>query len=588
MTDLEHLLQEHGAPPEHAPGFEDRLWTAIAADGWRGEGAGVDGPAAAPVAPFTSRRVRLLASLAAAAAVVALAVGIAVTRHTVRELGNPTVASAAEVAANVRAALADIRTLSVESTWSFRNVVGPPRAEWRQDWTTADWWSGAVIKPALHSASMGRIVATADGQWRMDHPEGDEPPVMVDRYVLDQATGVMKTYWPSESTLYVTKDTSLGPPDSWMGEYTVGWSVDVSFIRPANLQAMAGGRVGETTYDGRPALTVSCAIAPVPIKGLDMGSHLFDTVEYTVDRETWLVVRASYLLRGQVVQQTSLSDVHVNEPLSDAQFQLSPPKGTRTQLVTKSEVLPLAHFRRVSFGEAAHTFSTPPLEPGALPQGFSPFAAAVADKASLRLIWTYTDGYQPELLASQPGRHAAQLQLRLPAVPGHDPQAAGGRPSAGRSVRGGPVRHGDGGGRRRAHRWQARDGEAVGRRLARRHRLRRDAAAGAAASMGLAGRHAGHGGRRSHARRAAQRRELTAADEVTGGAGGRRGCRQASAAPCFSAFLRCSVLRMCLRTRTMLGVTSTSSSSAIHSSALSRVMGRGTLRPASMSLVDDR
>lgn len=411
MTDLEHLLQEHGAPPEHAPGFEDRLWTATAADAWRGEEVAVDGAAATPVTPFPRRRrIRLLASLAAAAAVAALAVGIAVSRHAVLELGSPPVASAAEVAANVRAALADIRTLSVESTWSARDVVGPPRSQWRQDWTTADWWSRAVIEPALHSIPIGRILTTADGRWRADHPIGAEPPVIVDQYAADQATGVIKYYSPGDR-MYVTKGTSLGSPDSWMGGYATDWSVDVSFMQPANLQAMGHGRVGEATYEGRPALTVSCAIAPVPIEGLYMGEHLFDTVEYTVDRETWLVVRWSRLLRGQVVQQTSLSDVRVNEPLSDAAFQLSPPKGTQIQLVTKSALPPLTllHFRRVSFGEAARTFSTPPLEPGALPQGFSPFAAAVADEARF-MIWTYTDGYQPHYWP--PSRDVTQLGYR--------------------------------------------------------------------------------------------------------------------------------------------------------------------------------
>ena len=398
--ELVSALTELGTPA-HRPGYRERLMAELERADW-------SRPARDPARRHL--RTRLLASLAATAAVAALAVGIAVSSHAVHELSDPPVASAAEVAANVRAALADIRTLRVESTWSYRNVVGPPRSEWRQDWTTADWWSRAVIKPGLHSQPMGRIVATADGRWRMDHPEGDESPVIVDQYIADQATGVMKTYWPGDR-MYVTKDTSLGSPDSWMGGYTVDWSVDVSFMRLANLQAMAHGRVGETTYEGRPALTVSCAIAPVPIDGLNMDSHLFDTAEYTVDRETWLVVRWSYLLRGQVVQQTSLSNVRVNEPLSDVEFQLSPPRETRIKLVTKSALLPLPllQFRRVSFDEAAHTFSTPPLEPSALPQGFSPFAAAVADKARF-MIWTFTDGYQPHYWPAS--RDVTQLGYR--------------------------------------------------------------------------------------------------------------------------------------------------------------------------------
>jgi hypothetical protein len=386
--------------PAHRPGYRERLMAELERADWSRPARDSDS---------RPRTWRLLAAASVAVAAVALVVGVAVSRHTVQELGNPPVASAAEVAANVRTALSEIRTLSVKSTWSYRNVVGPPRSEWRQDWTTADWWSRAVIRPVLHSWAGTRILATADGRFRMDSPE-DDPPTIIEQNTADQLTGVLQQYDPPMSTLYVTRDASLGPPDSWMGEYTAGWSVDVSFIRPANLQAMAHGRVGETTYSGRPALTVSCAIAPAPIQGLDMGSHLFDTVEYTVDRETWLVMSTSYLLRDQVVQQTSLSDVRVNEPLSDAKFQLSPPGGTRTQLVTKSEVQPLLHFRRVSFGEAAHTFSTPPLEPGALPQGFSPFAAAVADKASLGMIWTYTDGYQPNYWP--PSRDATQLSYR--------------------------------------------------------------------------------------------------------------------------------------------------------------------------------
>jgi hypothetical protein len=408
MTDAEQLLRVHGAPPAHAPGFEDRLWAAIEADERQDERPRAKNASTAAV-PFARRHARLLASLAAAAAAAAIVVGVVVSGQTVHELRYPPEASAAVVAANVRAALADVRTLSAERTESYRTVKGPPQSEWQEDWTTADWWARARIGDSATTSTTARLLVTADGRWRMDSPESLDPPVIVDQYTADEATGVMKTYWPSDRTLYVTRDASLGPPDTWTGDYALGWPVDVSFIRPANLQAMAGGVVGETTHEGRPALTVSCTVTPVPIVGLNMDSHLFDTVEYTVDRETWLILRTSYLLRGQMVWQLSLKNVRVDVPLRDAEFELSPSSDTNTEIVTDSDALPLSHFRRVSFGEAAHAFSTSPLEPRVLPDGFQPFAAAVSPKAEF-MYWTSTDGYQPHYWP--PGRDVTQLSYR--------------------------------------------------------------------------------------------------------------------------------------------------------------------------------
>jgi hypothetical protein len=336
----------------------------------------------------------------------------------VSELRDPPVASAAEkVAANVRTALSNIRTLHAERTEYFKVVKGPPRSEWQPDWTTADWWARARIysdaELKVLSASgeyensssffpAQQIVVSADGRWRKDSPENgpDNPPVIVDQYSGNDAAGVMKTYWPADGTLHVTRDTSLGPPDDDMGEYAVELSVD--FIRPANLAAMADGRVGKTTFRGRPSLTVSCAIAPQPIEGLNMDSHLFDTVEFTVDRETWLVVRTSYLLRGEVVWEQRLTNVRVNRPVADAQFEPTCPRWTTTSATS-------LHFRRVSFGEAANAFSTPPLAPRALPDEFRPFAAAVAATAKFS-YFTYTNGDQEHYWP--PSRDVTQLSYR--------------------------------------------------------------------------------------------------------------------------------------------------------------------------------
>jgi hypothetical protein len=413
MTDLERLLRVEGAPPDHAPGFEARLWRAIRSDGRREDEKAADRVAAIPVAG--RRRTRLLAVLAAAAAIVAVAVGLVVTRHDVQEYAHPPAASAAQVAANVRDTLASIRTLTADFTDAQRHVTGPPRSEWRDDWTTADWWSRARIGGWLPSTGKDHVVVSGDGLWRLVHPEGPGAPEIVDRYTADEAAGVMKTYWPADRTLYVTGEVSLGAPDSFVGTYAVGWSVVVNFIRGTNLAVMATGQVGETVYEGRPALTVRCSIPQVSIKGLDIGSHLFDAVEYTVDRESWLVVRTDFLLRGEVVQRYGLSNVRLNEPLPAGTFDFSPPPGTTTKDVGQRENDPAdaplfrSLFRRVTFADAGGVWPTTPLAPSRVPAGFAPFAAAVAPDARW-WIWTFTQGYRPSYWP--PSKDITQLCYR--------------------------------------------------------------------------------------------------------------------------------------------------------------------------------
>jgi hypothetical protein len=120
-----------------------------------------------------------------------------------------------------------------------------------------------------------------------------------------------------------------------------------------------------------------------------MDSRYFDTVALTVDRRTWLIVRWSLLLRGQVVWDERLTHVRVNKPLASEDLQPSCP--ARTVVREKT-----AGFRRVPFETAAHTWPTTPLEPRTLPTGFGRFAAAVSSATT----FTYWDerggkGYWP-------------------------------------------------------------------------------------------------------------------------------------------------------------------------------------------------
>lgn len=359
--------------------------------------------------PRRSRARRIVLLATAATAVLVLGVALAVSRQAVHEFSSPPVASAAEVAANVRMALSRIHTLRGEQTAYFKLVKGPPKSEWRPDWTTDDWWARARIysdaelkalsASGRYENSSGhsppeQVVVTADGRWRKEVAENAIPPLINQQIVADEATGVMK--WYSGGELDVIRDRSLGSPDQ-----NTGVALMVVFLQPANLAAMAHGRIGETTVDGRPALTVSCAVAPQPITGLDIGSHLFDTIEYTVDRATWLVVRESHLLRGQVVFEVRLTKMRIDEPVGDAQFTPFWPKGTTVKVTSE-------HFRRVPFGAAAHVFAAPPLAPGALPEGFRPFAAAVTARARFT-YWTPT-GYKPDYWPAS--RDVTQLSYR--------------------------------------------------------------------------------------------------------------------------------------------------------------------------------
>jgi hypothetical protein len=402
MRDLEQVLREAGAPPDHGPGFEERLWAAISADAASDPlKPGPRRPSGLTLPAAAGRRRRLAAVLAAAAVVVGLAVGVAFARHTVTELRQPPIASAAQVVAKVRAALSRISTLRADEVLTYRQVTGPPKSEWQPGWTTADWWARTRIGP-LQGADdpPDRIVVVADGRWRADHPEGDG---IVSQYTGNEVTGVLRSYERPDRTAYVATGypleagSSIEGLDPWSlspGGYWSGWSgiwYDVAFIDPVNLSAMAGGQVSETTYEGRPALSLSVVIAPVPITGLQMGAHLFDTVRIVVDESTWLVVEQCELLRGEVVNDTRLTDVHVNEPLGDTRFAPTLPAGTKVKTDH-------GRFRHVSFAAAATAFATPALAPSRLPSGFSPFAAAVAP-ASRFTFWTqygYRSDYWPE------------------------------------------------------------------------------------------------------------------------------------------------------------------------------------------------
>jgi hypothetical protein len=414
---LNAALKAYCTAPDHQDGFSARL---------EGGMTRIDQELASTVSgrwrtarPRWGAHRRLLAGIAAVAALAAIAAILVAVypegRHTVSqlqtavsELRYPPAASAAEVAANARLALSDARTLSADMTEYFKVVKGPPESTWQEGWTTADWWARARIYSDAEFDSLGlengspyfpteHEVLTADGKWCIDCPDGSppgDPGRVVFHYAGDEAAGLATSV---DGPLF--RDVSLGAPDDASGVV----ALSLQFIRSSTLELMARGDLHKTTYEGRPALTISSAIAPVPIKGLNMDAHQFDTVRFTVDQETWLIVRTSYLLRGQVIWETRLTNVRVNEPLSArAQRQLSRLEGAGDDATSR-------HFRRVAFGAAAQQSPTRPLEPRVLPSGFHPFAAAVADRA--KFTWWSEDGSRNQHYGP-PSHDVTQLSYR--------------------------------------------------------------------------------------------------------------------------------------------------------------------------------
>jgi hypothetical protein len=301
------------------------------------------------------------------------------------------VASAAEVAANMRTALGGITSISATWISSSAEVTGPSAGEWKQGWTDADWYARAQVG-GLHAASSTDLLTTAAGRRRaafggIGRPQG-APPITVATY--DATAGIWSVYMPSQAdqaddahqTAEVYRDVPLGPPDR--DEVNL-----LPFERNVVWAALANGSVSATTYDGRPALIVSSAVTPGAIRKDVNDDRLssddpVDRLEVTVDRESWFPMRVRWLLHGDVVSDSRLTHVRLNVPVSDAQVAPSFPEGTK---VRTSAMWP--RFRRVSLAEAAHVFTTPPLAPRVLPAAFRPVAAAVATRSR----WGLTDSF---------------------------------------------------------------------------------------------------------------------------------------------------------------------------------------------------
>jgi hypothetical protein len=411
--DMEHALRRLSGSPDHAPSFDQAVWAAVAR---------VDEESAAPAAapsPAADRKSghRRWVLLGAAAAVVIVAAVLAVsTRHVVREYQHPQVASAATVIANVRHTLGSFDTLSATVLTLDARVVGPDR--FQPGWTSADWFARARVEGSPAQVSeRKRILASGDGRLRTVSPVTGavfvstikpDGTVEVIRQVpknltltrdvpafdittFDDRAGVMSLYGPGytidggrggmrvEQAL-LTEGRPLGAPD--LEGFSSSW-LSTEGLALSLLPNMDAGTVRQVTYEGRPALVVSVHVTPGPAvpQGGDgmMVCSEFDEIDLTVDVATWFPMRYTTLLHDDIVKDVRLTDVHLDVPVTESDFEPAFPAGAKVETDDEG-------FRRVTPAEAASAFGYTPLGAGALPAGFAFSAAATADKAKFFIM----------------------------------------------------------------------------------------------------------------------------------------------------------------------------------------------------------
>jgi outer membrane lipoprotein-sorting protein len=317
--------------PEHRPGFYAELEERLAV-------AGRASSARRPRARTRRARTRWalrVAVVAAAAAILVVAIGIPATERT-----GPDVATAAEVKAKVRTALATIESLA-----------------------------GTVITdgPQKGDEERWEFLMTADGDFRVRGPSEEE------LVTYDASTGTAYSAQRSASVessrLFYTVQTGIAPgrpdqsPPAWVLPDEFGAFVQV-------LLAAEDPRVREVAYEGRPAWTVVVDAVPNAIVPEFSG----DAFEITVDQESGMPVRVLETKSGAFLGEIRIEGLVVNAEV--------PPDAFRQEFPAGAEVMRSDDgFRRVTLDEVATVVGYPPLVPGWVPQGYELAEVAVARRA---------------------------------------------------------------------------------------------------------------------------------------------------------------------------------------------------------------
>jgi hypothetical protein len=318
--------------PEHAPDFYATLHHRLAEE---------------PLSSLAARRRRRqarrtglrwglrIAAVAAVAAIVLVAIGIPRTERTPRIAG-PEVATAAEIKAKVRAALATAKNLS-----GLLVVDGPDKGD----------------------EARFSYVLTDRGDFRLLGRDRAS-----DR-AYDATTGVERFYSTLEDgTKFAVESTGLapGPPDPHPSDWAL--PRDFGAVVRAFLAAK-DTRVKEVTYGGRLAWQLDMAVAPNLIV-VELGVSA-DHLSITVDQQTGIPVKIVETLQGRFLSESWIEKLAVDRDLPPGTFTLDFPPGWKVEHHDFG-------FHRVPLARVDSIVGYAPLVPAWIPEGYELAEIAVA------------------------------------------------------------------------------------------------------------------------------------------------------------------------------------------------------------------
>ena len=404
-TTLRAALEAAEQPPAHAVGYRERLHARLHHEATQARQAAARDAHRA----WFARRHVLIAVAATAAVTAVIAVVTLVGRTAVREAMAPPSAEAAEVVAKARLSLASFETLRAKLVWGTALVDWPSEDGKLTGDELTDRLS--VVMP-LDLRPPCTVVITADGRWSwFSDPSGKvvqaeqtskEDGTTTSVYVkpdfwtprtrieetADWSQGTYRLYQPSyhwtnpddgssESAEYTAWDNvgfAPGPPDTfleWRGP---------CFMPLAAWSALEKGVVADTSFEGRPTLTVTAKVTPlvVPTKGDDSATGLLlaDTVELTADAATGFPLRTVLYLKDEAIEYYELRDLELDGKVSPRDFTLTFPEDIIAERTDWG-------FHNVTVAKAARALGYTPFELDRPPKGFSLERTAAARRTEL-------------------------------------------------------------------------------------------------------------------------------------------------------------------------------------------------------------
>lgn len=323
--------------PEHRPGFHAELYRRLADEHLASLAAARERRRALRTRLRWGLRV---AAIAAVAAIAFVAVDIPPSERAPR-ISGPEVATAAEIKAQVRAALATLENLG-----------------------------GVVVSdgPEKGDVRRFRFTLTAEGDFRLVGPTAKEA------ITYDASAGVARSAQTSASiggdTLFyaVRRGVAPGPPDQGPPTWIIPGEFG-AFVRA--LLAAEDPRVREVLYEGRPAWRLDVDAVPNAIVPEFSG----DRFEITVDRKTGVPVRVLEKKNGAFLREIRIESLAVNAHL--------PPRALRLRFPAGADVMRSDDgFRRVALREVADVVGYAPLVPARVPKAYELAEVAVAKEAA--------------------------------------------------------------------------------------------------------------------------------------------------------------------------------------------------------------